>query len=173
MHVPSAPRPAALGFLTIVSEPSLGAVGGYLITNRSGRPLEFHCTAPVRATRAQEILYGPSLEPYLYGELIGAALLGKAGTEPGVVCTDCAAVLSVRELAPTPLALVAPGDAPALAVARPFAIAGGQQLAVSPWHPEDQARIESLFHDGRDVLDLLEPFERIREAIREAQRSAA
>lgn len=173
MHVPAGSRPAPLGFLTVVSDATLGAVGGYLITNRSGRPLEFHCTAPVRATRAQEILYGHSLEPYLYGELIGQALLAKAATTPGVVCTDCAAVMSAREFVETPLALLAEGETPTLAAAKPFVVGGGQWLAVSPWHPQDQSRIEALLHDGREVLDLWEPFERIREAIREAQRSAA
>lgn len=170
MHVPSAPRPTAIGFLTIVSDPGLGYVGGYLITNRTGRPLEFHCTAPVRPTRAQEILYGPSLEPYLCGELIGQALLSKASTSPALVCTDCAAAGELRGLHDAPLALVAPHEVPGW---RAFTALGGQTLAVSIWHADDQPRIESLLAHGFESLDLAEPFERIREAIREAQRSAA
>src|SRR5688500_11494160 len=60
--------PQALGFLTVVEHDQFGLVGGYLILNSSGRPLEFHCTAPVKPSRAQQILYGPTLTPYLYGE---------------------------------------------------------------------------------------------------------
>ena len=42
-----------------------------MLLNLAGRPLEFHCTAPVKPNRVQQILYGPSLQPYLYGEQIG------------------------------------------------------------------------------------------------------
>jgi hypothetical protein len=58
---------AALGFLAVVEHELHGLFGGYLLLNATGRPLEFHCTAPVRPNRAQQILYGPTLEPYLYG----------------------------------------------------------------------------------------------------------
>ncbi|MGW8256618.1 MAG: hypothetical protein ACWGMZ_03940, partial [Thermoguttaceae bacterium] len=58
----------ALGFLTIIQHEQHGLFGGYLLLNTSGRPLEFHCTAPIKPNRAQEILYGPTLESFLYGE---------------------------------------------------------------------------------------------------------
>ena len=53
----------AIGFLTTVASASHGVFGGYLLVDEVGRPLEFHCTAPVRVSRAQEILYGPYLNP--------------------------------------------------------------------------------------------------------------
>src|SRR6266404_1210747 len=53
---------AAVGFLTVVSSEPHGLVGGYLVLNALGRPLEFHCTAPVKPNRAQEILYGATLQ---------------------------------------------------------------------------------------------------------------
>src|ERR1051325_8804676 len=98
---------ASLGFLTVL-EHELGLIGGYLVLNAAGRPLEFHCTAPVKPNRAQQILFGPTLEPYLYGEQIGQALLGKGATEPGIVCTDVSPVLSVRDFTALPIALVLP-----------------------------------------------------------------
>ena len=64
----------ALGFLTVVEHPQYGLFGGYLMLNTAGRPLEFHCTAPIKPNRAQEILYGPTLEAFLYGEQIGQTL---------------------------------------------------------------------------------------------------
>src|SRR5512137_623050 len=79
---------ATIGFLTICERPELGIVGGYLVLNTAGRPLEFHCTVPVRPSRAQEILYGPTLKPFLYGEQIGRALIAKAVSQPLFVCTD-------------------------------------------------------------------------------------
>src|SRR6266576_6035917 len=86
-----------LGFLTVVENAELGLIGGYLLLNPAGRPLEFHCTAPVKATRTQQILYGPTLLPFLYGEQIGQTLLKRSKRSPVVVCTDVEAMLDVRE----------------------------------------------------------------------------
>jgi len=55
----------ALGFLTVVDHPQYGLFGGYLVLTAAGRPLEFHCTAPIKPNRAQEILYGPTLHAFL------------------------------------------------------------------------------------------------------------
>jgi len=98
-----------LGFLTVVDRASYGLIGGYLILNTAGRPLEFHCTTPVRPSRAQQILYGPTLEPYLFGEQIGQSLLSKAKLEPLAVCTDRVEVLAVREYTAVPVAFAATG----------------------------------------------------------------
>ena len=86
---------SAIGFLTVLEHAEQGLFGGYLVLNATGRPLEFHCTAPVRPNRAQEILYGPTLAPFLYGEQIGQTLLAKAKTEPLLVCTDVEPALAV------------------------------------------------------------------------------
>ncbi len=96
----------AIGFLTVTRDAEQGLFGGYLVLNFLGRPLEFHCTAPVRPNRAQEILYGPTLGPYLYGERIGQALLEKSKAAPQLVLTDCPAVLAARLFVATPMVLV-------------------------------------------------------------------
>jgi hypothetical protein len=179
----------AFGFLTVVHHEQHGFFGGYLVLNSSGRPLEFHCTAPVKPNRAQEILYGPTLEPYLYGEQIGQALIAKSQNEPLVVCTDLAPVLAVRQYVSLPVILVlgdhppsqAAGAGPATPTAyrvdaahdrgpSPAAFqVGGNRLAVAAGYAKDQelavAGLSAAQH-----LDLTEPFERIRGAIDEAQR---
>lgn len=96
----------ALGFLTVVEDARHGLFGGYLVLNATGRPLEFHCTTPIKPNRAQQILYGPTLIPFLYGEQIGQTLLNKGQVEPLVVCTDRPPVLEVRPFVNVPLALV-------------------------------------------------------------------
>ena len=180
----------ALGFLTVLEHEQQGFVGGYLILNQAGRPLEFHCTAPVKPNRAQQILFGPTLESYLYGEQIGQTLLAKGSVEPLAVCTDVELALSVRDYVSLPIALVLGSAAPPLpqASAPPrtstwrvdaphrmgphlalFAL-GGNRLAVAAHRDADRqtilARLESLA-----AFDLSEPFERIREAIEEAHKS--
>ena len=54
-----------LGFLTALEVSEVGYVGGLLITNHYGRPLEFQCTTPVQPNHTQKILYGPTLVPFI------------------------------------------------------------------------------------------------------------
>lgn len=103
MSAQSEKKMPTLGFLTVVPHPQNGLFGGLLVLNLAGRPLEFHLTSPVKANRAQEILYGPTLKPYLYGEQIGGALLAKLKTPALAICTDCADAMSVRDVADVPV----------------------------------------------------------------------
>jgi hypothetical protein len=187
--------------------------GGYLILNMAGRPLEFHCTAPIKPNRAQEILYGPTLDAFLYGEQIGQTLLKQSNMEPLVVCTDCPPALTAREFVDTPLVLVLPsedgdpcgqqvsGPVPANAAGetsdgqagegarcragKMFRIdaahRGGPQLAtfqlgcnrlaVSEQVADDRRSVADRLAELSDTFDLAEPFQRIREAIEEAQQA--
>jgi len=164
--------PACLGFLTVVEHPDLGLLGGYLLLNTAGRPLEFHCTAPVKASRAQEILYGPTLRPYLYGEQIGQTLLAKSKQSPILVCTDCEPMLAVRDYTHLPVALVNMVGA-AAGSSRSVCLRLGQNelLLPAPYAGDEQA-IRQQWPAQADHLDLSEPFTRIREALDEAQKTA-
>ena len=186
-----------IGFLTVCDQADRGILGGYLILNTAGRPLEFHCTAPVRPTRAQEILYGPTLRPFLFGEQIGRTLVAKATSEPLFVCTDVEPVLALRDCSPVPVVLVrsVPAEDAALhgaaAALNPtlrldaahptpppakretlvwFAL-GERAVAVAQAHAEDREPIHRDWQSQLEGLDLSEPFTRIREALEEAQRT--
>ena len=187
-------RPDGLtyGFLTVVDSPTHGVFGGYLVVDELGRPVEFHCTTPVKVSRAQQILYGPTLRPYLFGEQIGRTLLVQSQSEPLAVFTDCQDMLAVREFVATPVALVSPSteghDQAALALEadhpgpaqRPhqnqagtilFSI-GANRLAVPTTREADRDAILQRLAPLGLSLDLSEPFGRIREAIDEAQKAA-
>lgn len=176
-------RSAAIGFYTVVSHEQHGLFGGLLLLNRNGRPLEFHCTAPLKPNRAQEILYGATLEAYLYGEAIGHALLTKASAKPEFICVDRAAALAVRELIESPVMLIVgnaePGasatplfrvDAAHDATSRPITL-GRHRAAVHRRFADDESQLTAAVRDLPETFDLLEPFDRIRGAIEEAQRS--
>jgi len=174
----------AIGFLSIVQHEPHGLFGGYLLLNRNGRPLEFHCTAPVKPNRAQEILYGTTLESYLYGEAIGATLTAKSSAAIDFLCVDVEPALAVRDFVDAPVALVTI-DAEPIADDRPlFRVdgphAGGLERfrlgryagAVSKRHAADQALVLERSRQLADYFDLAEPFARIRGAIDEARRGA-
>jgi hypothetical protein len=158
---------AVFGFLTAVESPTHGLFGGYLVVDAAGRPLEFHCTAPVKVSRAQQILYGATLPAHLHGRQVGGALLAESKAAPVVVLTDHDAMLQVRAHTQLPVALVRRLDGEPAGAG--FAVGSAQ---VSP-HPQDAAAEDDL--RGRlaqlaAAVDLCEPFERIRAAIDEAAR---
>ena len=161
-----------IGFLAVVDIDSLGSCGGLLVTNISGRPLEFHCTAPITANRAQQILYGQTLRSFLHCDQIGRALLGKAKSNLDILVVDSDALTELNR-----------SDAPPLV------------LLENSNHHQDESKLDSTrseirilpnvgLENERDVvgswlerfeltLPLSEPFDRIREAIGEAHKVAA
>jgi hypothetical protein len=185
----------SFGFLSTLDSPEHGYFGGYLIVSQLGRPLEFHCTSPVRPSRAQEILYGPTLQPFLLGEQISSALLNAAKTTPRLVITDTAAMLAARVQSKSPVvflqsrsdcAQVASGGTP---TSDPDVLAfeddveqsrlssfqnhiefGGYELLLpTGFESERHAVLEALAQLTQHI-EIAEPFGRIHEAISEAQR---
>jgi hypothetical protein len=159
--------PWNLGFLTIVHEPT-GYLGGYLVTNQWGRPLEFRLSTAVLPNRVQQILYGDTLQPYICAELIGKTLIEKTTTQAQVIVTDKETVLPLRQHLPIPVGWVnnveesfaseQADDLPATGL-----IAHGQ-------FPQDQKFLADLEERLGAAFDLAEPFARIREAIGEARK---
>ncbi|HEX4589185.1 MAG TPA: hypothetical protein VH120_04610 [Gemmataceae bacterium] len=168
-----ASNPGHLGFLTVLHEAG-GYLGGYLVTNLWGRPLEFRLSSAVQPNRVQQILYGDTLAGYICGELIGQTLFDKTTTAAQIILTDTAAAWNLRRGIDAPVAwIVPPGDPRAAAeqasiVVRPATGYRGPLLA-HPEFPDDAPRLKELF-ERLAGLDLAEPFARIREAIAEARK---
>jgi hypothetical protein len=168
-----------LGFLTIQHDPA-GYLGGYLVTNLWGRPLEFRLSTAVQPNRVQQILYGGTLQSYICADLIGKTLLDRTSTTTQLVITDREPTLDVRLLVNVPVLWLAnPNDPAASALARQGAAvvpAGGDNhgpLLRHPRHPEDAAAVRDILCQLDGSLDLAEPFDRIREAIAEARKIGA
>jgi hypothetical protein len=174
------PEPT-FGYLSIFHSAEHGYFGGYLVISSLGRPLEFHCTAPVRPSRAQEILYGPTLEPFLIGEQIGGKLLAQAKLTPRLILTDHAAVLTVAEKIAIPVAQILFRDsraanwqaATSCDLPRPIdadVFVTDCGFALLPNQKAKEADVTQLLLRLAERVEIAEPFDRIHEAIREAQR---
>jgi hypothetical protein len=186
---------SAIGFYSVVRHAQHGLFGGYLLLNRLGRPLEFHCTTPVKPNRAQEILYGPTLDAFYYGEQIGLTLLKQSCIEPLFVCTDQEPALWLRDHTELPVALVLPpsdnmnatpqeesgpdqkkyrldpAHRAGMNASRPLATfdLGRNRLALPAGAENDRAKIVERIGDIAMDFDLAEPFSRIHDALAEAQ----
>jgi hypothetical protein len=162
-----------LGFLRIVAADA-GYVGGLLVTNRLGRPLEFQCTTPVRPNRTQEILYGPTLRPFLFSELIGMTLIERLQVKPHIVLVDQEALLDLREHVSVPVACVIDDASDTRDLPdESRSTLGAQTVRVHREHTGDVATIGRWTNTIPADADLREPLERVREALEETLRTAA
>ena len=179
---------AAFGFLTVLESAEHGLFGGYLVLSPQGRPLEFRCSTPVAASRAQEILYGPTLRPYLFAEVIGRALVAGAELDAAVILTDQPDMLPLALLRHEEILLVQEANVGAttfslsassadaasdVELAEPSTsaslIINGCEIIASPASTKSPEEIAALLEPLAANVYLAEPFQRIRAALNEAQ----
>lgn len=167
-----ASRDGHLGFLEIV-EPRDGVyIGGMLITGTRGRPLEFQCTTPVVPNATQKTLYGPTLRPFVIGELIGKTLFDKVGVKPKLLLVSDADALDVRTQVSCPVARVVAGDSRDVDLSDETLLeVGGAYLAFHRQYSPDREAVEQFAFD--EYIDLSEPPGRVRDALRQTVRADA
>ena len=182
---------ARLGFITVLGSIKTGLVGGLLIIDRLGHPKEFHCTVPVFPNPAQEILYGASLQSFLYGRQIADALLRKTSIDCFAILTNSVPVLSLQTVTPKPVIMLFPSGssvADGFSAYPPESLKGFRaddwiELPPDSLHTDRLAILKKIWGDssrkgrikaGLEMcvgnVDLAEPFDRISLAIQESQK---
>lgn len=179
-----------IGYFTAVQSERAGWTGGLLVLNGSGRPLEFQCTLPIRPSRAHEILFGTTLRGHLISEVIGPTLLQKCRTPISLLCCGQVEAVSLQENLPTrPDATGRPTDSSTIVAFLPDdetevsnqanrrCLVGHERITLGNatlWVAGEQLEAaERIAATLGDIIDTWEPFERITEAIREAQSQMA
>ena len=163
------------GFISVMEIEGLGHCGGLLIVSQLGRPIEFHCSAPVVTNRAQKILYGKTYDNYLYCEQIGLSLIDKSKTKPPLLFADSIQLLGLEKLI-SEWIVVLENDSNQASLEESTELKSinletrGQKL----WLPQRNASqntqsIQEMCSKFTQSLPLEEPFERIQKAIDEAQ----
>lgn len=155
-------------------------LGGLLLTDTSGIPLDFRYTEPITPTKLQAVLYGKALEPHLKEEVIQKTLLKELKNTPDLFllsATELAGgwsgeakypVLAVQKTQESPLARVgevfrASSREVMIQVAdgaAPLRVLFAQGMDVAA---QDQAAakvLEAAYH-----MDLTEPLERVTTAL--------
>ena len=178
---PTEKNVTSFGYLSII-ESDVGQIGGLLMLNVQARPVEFHCTAPVKPTKAQEVLYGATLHSYV-AEQIAITLIGKSKLSPVFWATDSREVWHSLADAEGPMVYV-----PALTDGRDsianrgygssrnagigFEI-GGVEAFVANGKVSDKSLVTGIWNEHGQGLEFCEPFDRIREALAEAHGNQA
>tara|TARA_R110002072_G_scaffold303099_1_gene493467 strand:- start:187714 stop:188283 length:570 start_codon:yes stop_codon:yes gene_type:complete len=164
-----------LGFMTAVEIGDRNFVGGLLVTDRFGRPLEFQCTTPVKPNRTQELLYGPTLVPFILGDLLGKALLDRVSVKPSLILTSRIEMLQLRTKVSIPIIYDEAStesdsqpttDNKAKSVSQEIRI-GRQTFRMHDEFTDDRSGIEKISLQLSDDANMHEPLERVGEALRE------
>jgi hypothetical protein len=160
-----------IGFLTAIEIGDGGFVGGLLVADRFGRPLEFQCTTPVKPNRTQALLYGPTLVPFLLGELLSKTLIDRVGIKPDVLLTNREEMLEVRRLVDQIVLFAVSGSEPS-ADARTVKV-GAKLFQTHADFPDDLEAARRQTSVVSAESDLHEPLERVGEALGETLGTAS
>lgn len=183
----------AVGYLAAVEQDALGFFGALLLLGRNARPIEFHCTHPLRPKPAQRVLYGATLHRYLLAEQIPRALLNRAKAQPEVLLVQDPELIHLREQIDIPLALInqpSPSgstdgnlpdsgeesqqvDSELLIGQLRFITSPAGPFAIHQSYPADREPVELAMECITRHVDLDEPFERLQVAMEETVKSLA
>lgn len=129
--------------------------GGILVTDINTYPIEFRVTSPIRPTALQTVLYGNTLESYMYVELITLPLIRAIKSKPLLVLTRSDNLLEARKKIRLPLLGVSNSD--------------GFSIKTHPNFDKELHAAKSIL--GKMNPDLLmESFSRIQAALGEAHK---
>jgi len=155
-------------------------LGGLLLTDASGIPLDFRYTEPITPTRLQSVLYGKALEPHLKEEVIQKTLLKELKSAPDLFIlplADMAGGWNGDAKCPA-LALQKTQEGPMPRLGETFRVSPRELLlqtadgaaplrvifaqAVEPGAQEEAAQklLDAAYH-----MDPLEPLERVHAAL--------
>lgn len=156
---------------TALFEDGAAIRGGVLITDIETKPYEFRCTSPVRPTSIQRMLYGDTLQEYVYVELIGVPLVKAAKEKPSLVLVRNPILLRVRPSLPCPVVLIR-RDPKAASVASGTGEGDLKPVAISAHRefPTEASAAQAMLAPLMQKRDLLEPFERVQVALAESHK---
>ena len=166
-----------IGYLAVELHEPLGYVGGALVVDEFGLPLEFRHTLPVRPTKLQRALYGDALDRYLRTVVVARRLLESLEYAPAVVLV--ADPVLVLDAEPPVAHLTLPGVEPIGAPGAVEAFSGATdgfllQLRageapvrlVTAAQPHTFGEMAGALARAAETMDLQEPLGRVATGLR-------
>jgi hypothetical protein len=147
-----------VGFFHFSFNPSNGSgLGGLLITDNTGIPLEFIVTTAVRTTHAQRILYGKRLRSFIAVNLCAKQLLQDVKTTPKVVFVREEWLLNIHRLTTIPVLQLVPTEQ--------LGDLAGRPSVVPPENHPEYTEVLDLTSLDTDMVDAFERIETCREVL--------
>ncbi len=153
-------------------------MGGILITNQIGVPLEFKYTEPVTATRLHKILYGSVLEKYLHETVIRDRLGREIRNLPAFFITNYDEKEFLGPVADREMVAIQKCNLPPGEISGPFTRIREREaiieleedreflrLAFSTSDEMLQLNLVAWIQENARTMDILEPLDRITAAL--------
>ncbi len=149
--------------------------GAILITDETGKPLEFRATSPVCPNPLQKILYGKRLLPHILVELIGFPLITALKEKPSCLLVTNRGFLALQRKVDSPVISLRPqGEfSPSREESAVLIESDTFQpivIEVDKNCTEDMKGLREKLRGVYQNVDLLEPFERVEKAIEEVEK---
>lgn len=146
------------------ASPTPGGVvrGCALVTDARTRPLEFRVTEPVVASDLQGILYGAVYDEHVLGDLCAIPLLEALREAPDCILVRDQALLGLQSARAEPVLWIGRDDEADEVEGQPAGVVVGFHGDGSG---EATRRARQALRDVAEHYDLLEPFERIAQAL--------
>ena len=160
------PTELVLCFISCPQDAARNFVGAILVTDASGRPLEFAFVEPVRPSQMQRILYGKTLEEHVRIDVIANKLLQGNSNVPDVIFVDADELLPMRRIVQIPVARLSKSDNSGTDSTKLSTLTystGGRR--------DDEELVGQVIGHLEPLIDLIEPFNRITEALKESGRA--
>ncbi len=166
------------GYLVVQADEGGTYIGGLMVTDTSGLPVDFRFTDPVTPTRLQRALYGGVLDRYLRTEVVLRTLMEALEQPPSVLVVDDATLLD-EPVDCCPMAFVGPSRSAAIGAlgtrsgqgqgSNTFLLQAsdsGHPLRVTlPAESQDEESVAATLVAVAERMDVLEPLERVRQAL--------
>jgi len=153
-------------YLTCPQDASGAFLGALMLTDGRARPLHFGYVSPIKPTGIQRLLYGPTLREHVRIDVIASKLFQGMPQVPQVVFVDSQELLSARRLISSPLAYLARKEG------RKDESASLSTLVYETnENTDDRDAIGGVIALLESQVNLIEPFGRMIEALKEAMKA--
>ncbi|HOO32016.1 MAG TPA: hypothetical protein PK466_03135 [Thermotogota bacterium] len=158
----------SIGYMMVTRMDENKYLGGIMITDPYAIPVEFKYSEPIKPTGLQKILYGNSIEKYLMVDVIAKKLLQNIQEKPKYILLDDSRLLDLQGKAPTIyITNSSMGDEGASERVREelqkeTLNTGYTIIFNGTLMSEDIKLLERI----SDEIDILEPFHRLKEALK-------
>lgn len=172
-------KDARIGYLISFTLEDNYYLGGFMITDQYGIPLDFKYTEPIRPTKIQKILYGSALEKYLKKEVVFGNLLNSSAVKLDLLVTFKNDLLDLGTLSYPAVSLEQ-------TVLPPFSEVGQEEtinekefllqiassgspvrIMILPEKSTEKFKITSLLLELQSTMNLTEPLTRVEGALKE------
>lgn len=168
-----------VGYVRTYSLEDASYIGGLMITDNYGIPLEFKYTEPIKPTKIQKILYGQALEKYIKKEVILLNLLNNTTGKPDVLVTPEDNLTEFKNAVSYPVInLERTSLAPLSEVGVSEDIHQGEfilqaspsgsplRIKLTEPNPDKRQKVETIILELGKSMDLIEPLIRVEGALK-------